>query len=57
MNLIFTVLLFVMEESLKEENCTIDDIAAFLSEIDDRYFKYNYSYEDVMILVHFSHFF
>lgn len=53
MNLIFTVLLFVMEESLKEENCTIDDIAAFLSEIDDRYFKYNYSYEDVMILADF----
>lgn len=45
MNLIFTVLLYVMEYSLKEEDCTIDDIAAFIREVNDRYYKKKYSYE------------
>lgn len=53
MNMIFTVLLFVMEESLKEENCTVDDVAAFLGEVDDRYLKYGYSYEDLNALADF----
>lgn len=52
-NLIFTVLLFLMEESLKEENCTIDDIAEFIGEVNDRYFKRSYSYEDLNQLADF----
>lgn len=29
MNMLFTLLLFIMEYSLREENCTMDEIAAF----------------------------
>ena len=29
-NLIFTILLYIMEQSLKEEICTLDDIANFI---------------------------
>ncbi len=45
MNLIFSVLLFVMEYSLKEENCTIDDITVFLEDINNLYYNKNYNYE------------
>ena len=30
MNLIFAVMLYIMEQSLREENCTMDDIGALL---------------------------
>lgn len=40
-NMIFTVLLYIMEASLKEEDCTIDDIAGFLNETDYLYYKRN----------------
>jgi len=53
MNMVFTVLLFIMEESLKEEDCTIDDIAAFIGEVDSRFFKKGYSYENLNILADF----
>lgn len=39
MNMIFTVLLYIMEYSLKEEDCTIDDIAAFLEDINLEYYQ------------------
>lgn len=32
MNYLFTLLLCIMEYSLKEEDCTMDDMAAFLSD-------------------------
>jgi len=38
-NLIFTVMLYIMEQSLKEENCTLDDISGFIEDIDKQYFK------------------
>lgn len=53
MNLLFTVLLYIMEESLKEESCTIDHIAEFIGEVDDRYFKKRYSYQDLSHLADF----
>lgn len=46
-NMIFTVLLYIMENSLKEENCTIDDIGEFIGMVNDRYYKRKYSYEDL----------
>lgn len=39
MNMIFTVLLYIMEYSLKEEDCTIDDIAGFLEDINLEYYQ------------------
>lgn len=45
-NVIFSVMLYIMEQSLKEENCTIDDIGAYLDNLNMRYFKKNMSYED-----------
>ena len=52
-NLIFTVLLFLMEYSLKEENCTIDDIAEFIGTVIDHYYKKEYSYDDLNNLADF----
>ena len=46
MNLIFAVMLYIMEQSLKEENCTIDDIGAYIDTINGRYFGKEISYED-----------
>lgn len=36
--ILFTLLLFVMEQSLKNETCTLDDVADFLDDINTRYF-------------------
>ena len=45
LNMIFAVLLFVMEQSLKEEICTIDDISAYVDFIGNRYFEKHMTYE------------
>ena len=45
-NVIFSVMLYLMEQSLKEENCTIDDIGAYIDNLNMRYFEKNMSYED-----------
>ena len=45
-NLIFTVLLYIMEQSLKEEPCTIDDLGAFLDTVNAQYFRKKMTYED-----------
>lgn len=52
-NMLFTVLLFLMEYSLKEENCTIDDIAEFIGTVNDHYYKKEYSYNDLNNLADF----
>lgn len=52
-NLIFTILLYIMEQSLKEEICTLDDIANFIDEIDNLYFKKNLTYEEEKDLAEF----
>jgi len=46
MNLIFTVLLFIMEQSLKEEVCTMDDIASYIDQVNTEYYHKAYSYHD-----------
>lgn len=38
-NLIFSVLLYIMEQSLKDEYCTMDDIGGFIDTINMTYFK------------------
>lgn len=45
-NMIFSVLLYIMEQSLKEELCTIDHIAAFIDEVNSLHFKKHISYEE-----------
>ena len=46
MNLIFAVMLYIMEQSLREENCTMDDIGAYIDTINSRYLHKEISYED-----------
>ncbi len=45
-NMIFVVLLFIMEQSLKDEPCTMDDIGGFIDMVNMRSFKKELSYED-----------
>ncbi len=45
-NVIFAILLYIMEQSLKEEVCTIDDIGAYVDSLNMRYFEKNMGYED-----------
>lgn len=45
-NVIFVLMLYIMEQSLKEERCTLDDIGAFLDYVNTTYFFKNMSYED-----------
>ncbi|MFT5875342.1 MAG: biotin operon repressor [Clostridium sp.] len=44
-NLIFAVMLYIMEESLKDEYCTMDSIGSFIDDINMKYFKKSLSYE------------
>ena len=36
-NLIFAVMMFIMEQSLKDDICTLDDIAAYIDEINTKF--------------------
>lgn len=45
-NVIFAVMLYIMEQSLREDNCTIDDIGSYLDSLNMRYFEKNMGYED-----------
>ena len=46
LNMVFAILLFLMEQSLKEEPCTIDDIGVFTDQINSRFFQRPMTYED-----------
>ena len=46
LNIIFALMLYIMEQSLKEENCTLDDIGAFLDYLNTTYFYKNMSYDE-----------
>lgn len=45
-NMLFIVLLFIMEQSLKDEPCTMDDIGDFIDTVNMRSFKKPISYEE-----------
>lgn len=45
-NMIFTTMLYIMEQSLREESCTMDDIGAYIDNINAGFFKKNLSYDD-----------
>ncbi len=46
LNMDFAVLLFIMEQSLRELPCTTDDIAAFIDAVNTRFFHKPMTYED-----------
>ena len=45
-NMIFAVMLYLMEQSLKEENCVMDDIGAYIDTLNTTAFGKPLSYED-----------
>jgi hypothetical protein len=51
--LVFAVMLYIMEMSLKDEICTISDICRFMDEINIRYFKKDISYEQMKEITDF----
>lgn len=53
LNLIFAVLLFIMEQSLKEEVCTINDISLFIDDIMANNFKKPLNADECMELSDF----
>ncbi len=52
-NLIFSVLMFIMEKSLKEEICTIDEIGYFIDGVNVSYYKKSLSYEESKALAEY----
>lgn len=53
MNMIFTLLLYIMEYSLREEDCTIDDMAMFFADVNEEYYGRNFSFEESREIVRF----
>lgn len=45
-NIIFALMLYIMEQSLKEEKCTMDDIGAYLDYLNMTYFNTGMSFDD-----------
>lgn len=45
-NVIFAVMLYIMEQSLRENHCTIDDIGVYLDNLNMGYFEKDMSYTD-----------
>lgn len=45
-NMIFIVMLYIMEQSLREESCTMDDIGAYIDNLNSGCFQKNMSYDD-----------
>lgn len=44
-NLVYAVLMFIMEQSLKDEICTLDDIASYIDELNNKFFRKSLTYE------------
>lgn len=53
MNIIYSVLLFIMEQSLKEEICTLDNISTFIDSINEQYYKKELNFDDCHELADF----
>jgi len=52
-NVIFALLLYVMEQSLKDETCTLDDIGSFIDNLNMNYYRKSMSYDDCKELADF----
>lgn len=46
LNVVFAVMLYIMEQSLKEENCVMDDIGAYIDTLNSRHFHKAMAYDD-----------
>ena len=46
LNLIFAVMLYIMEQSLKEERCTMDDVGAYIDTVNTGHFRKSMSYDE-----------
>ncbi len=44
-NLIYAVLLYIMEQSLREEHCTMDDIGAYIDSVNMQHFRKSLNYD------------
>ncbi len=45
-NLIYAVMLYIMEQSLREENCTMDDIGAYIDTVNVQHFGKEMTYDE-----------
>lgn len=52
-NLVYLLLLYIMNQSLKEEDCTLDDMAMYLEEMNEEYFRKDIKREDYRKLANF----
>ncbi|WP_459195739.1 hypothetical protein [Wukongibacter baidiensis] len=52
-NIVFATLIFIMEKSLKEEDCTIDHISEYIFDINRRFFLKNLNREDSKVISDF----
>ena len=52
-NLVYLLLRYIMDRSLKEEYCTLDDMAVFLEEINLEYFKKDINRDSYVSLANF----
>ena len=52
-NLVYALLRYIMDRSLKEEYCTLDDMAVFLEEINLEYFKKDINRDSYIALANF----
>ena len=50
LTVLLAVMLFIMEKSLRDDDCTMDDISSFLDELNTQYFHRDMSMEDCRIL-------
>ena len=53
MNVVFSVMLYIMEQSLKEESCTLDNITVFIDSLNEQYYKKQLSYDNCRELADF----
>ncbi|MGL4874879.1 MAG: hypothetical protein ACRC30_09550 [Clostridium sp.] len=52
-NVIFSILLYIMEQSSKEEICTMDNITGFIESLNDVHLKKDLNYDDLKNLATF----
>ena len=45
-NIVFSVLLFIMEKSLKDDVCTLDDVAVYIDEINSSDYEKPLSFDE-----------
>ena len=46
LNMIFAVMLYIMEQSLKEESCVMDDIGSYIDTLNMQFFRKEMTYDD-----------